>query len=393
MRALVWLLGLFSLAAGLAVLAEYNSAYVLIVTPPYRVQITMNLVVLLGVGGFALLYFLIRIALRTFALPATIAAWRQRKRRQDAAEALQAGSRLYLEGRYGQAYRQAEAAYEGGFAPRLAALLAAKAAQALREGEKRQLWLDRAAAHDGETDMARLMIEAEHAVADRDYDSAARLLDQMRDRGHRHIAALRLSLQTEQGRGRWDQVARIARQLRKYKALTAEQSAPLLRRALIEQLSDAQGDLEALLRLWNSIPDEDRLDSHLLQRAMPLFMAVGDQQIAVKAIEDGLAHEWDSDLAILYGRCRALDFRTQLSHCERWIVQHPKDAGLLLSLGRLCVRAQLWGKAQSYLEAPLSIIPSHAAHLELAQLAETLERPELAQRHYKAAAEIGAMQA
>lgn len=390
MRALLWLLGIFSVAVALAVAAAYNSAYLLLVMPPYRIQISLNLAVLLGVLGFVGLYALIRLVAHTLALPAAVEAWRQRTHRQAAADALQAGSRLYLEGRYGQAYRHAEAAYDGGFAPGLAALLAAKAAHALRESERRQQWLERAAAHDGETHMARLMVEAEQAVADRRYDIAALLLDQLRARGHRHIASMRLSLQTEQGRGRWDEVARIARQLRKYKALTAEQAAPLLRRALIEQLQDAEGDLEALHRLWNSIPADDRLDPHLLQRALPHFIAAGDQQMAAKVIEESLEREWEPDLVILYGRCRSLDLRTQLVTCERWLKAHPEDASLLLTLGRLCLRAQLWGKAQSYFEASLSLSPSRAAHLELARLAESLERIEEAHKHYKSAAELGA---
>jgi HemY protein len=50
----------------------------------------------------------------------------------------------------------------------------------------------------------------------------------------------------------------------------------------------------------------------------------------------------------------------------------------------------LWGKAQSYFEASLSQQASRAAHLELARLAERLERKEVAERHYREAAVLGA---
>ena len=55
---------------------------------------------------------------------------------------------------------------------------------------------------------------------------------------------------------------------------------------------------------------------------------------------------------------------------------------------------ELWGKAQSYLEASLSVDPQVGAHLALAHLFETLERRDEAQRHYRAAAEkmaVGAL--
>ncbi|MDQ8023870.1 MAG: heme biosynthesis HemY N-terminal domain-containing protein [Moraxellaceae bacterium] len=390
MRALFWLLGLFTFAVTLAVLSRYNSAYALLVLPPYRVQISMNLLALLTVAAFIGFYLLLRLIARTIELPGQVEAWRQRRRRQAAAEALQDGSRLYLEGRYGQAYRHAEAAYDGGFAPGLSALLAAKAAQALREPERRQQWLDRAAENDRDIHMARLMVETEHAVNDRRFDVAATLLEQLRNSGHRHIAALRLSLQTEQGRGRWEEVARIARQLRKYRALTPEQAAPLLRRAQQEQLREADGDLEALRRLWQSIPEEERQDPRFLVRALPLYIGAGDELLAVKAIESVLDKDWEPELAVLYGRCKSTDLRAQLATAERWLKAHPDDAGLLLTLGRLCLRAQLWGKAESYLEASLSMAPSRAAHLELARLAESLERHDKANQHFRAAAELGA---
>jgi HemY protein len=50
----------------------------------------------------------------------------------------------------------------------------------------------------------------------------------------------------------------------------------------------------------------------------------------------------------------------------------------------------LWGKAQSYLEAALSVEVSREAHLELAALADELGRADEANRHYRAAAQLSA---
>ena len=59
----------------------------------------------------------------------------------------------------------------------------------------------------------------------------------------------------------------------------------------------------------------------------------------------------------------------------------PRDAALLLVLGRLCARQGLWGKAQSYLEASIAIEPSWSAHHALAQLQEKLGNAEAAHSH------------
>ena len=62
------------------------------------------------------------------------------------------------------------------------------------------------------------------------------------------------------------------------------------------------------------------------------------------------------------------------------------DARLLDALGRMCLQQRLWGKAQSYLEASLAVEPTQQTHLELARLADQLERPEEANKHYRASA-------
>ncbi|HSD38101.1 MAG TPA: heme biosynthesis HemY N-terminal domain-containing protein [Rhodocyclaceae bacterium] len=390
LRALVWLLALFAAAVALVLASHYNAAYALFVWPPWRVQISINLLIVLLLVAFFLLYAVSRVVSETLRLPIEVQAWRAQRKRDNAIRMLNEAERFFMEGRFGQALKHAEMAVEVGAPQGLGALLAARSAQALREHDRRDRWLEVARSHDKDIRMARLMLEAEFAVADRRFDDAAIRLDELRLAGHRHIAVQRLALQTEQARGRWDEVARIARQLRKVRALSTEQAAPLVRRALIEQMREAEGELEPLQRVWNGITVEERRDVGLLLRAVPYLVASGDLVLGVTAIEEALEREWEPELAVLYGRCHTLNLHRQLVTAEGWLRQHPEDAGLLLTLARLCLRAQLWGKAQSYLEASLSLAPSRTAHLELAKLADSLGREEDAQRHYRAAAELGA---
>lgn len=389
MRVILWLLGLCVLAVGLTVAARYNEAYALLVWWPYRVQIAMNLLVLLLVAGFVIAYRLVRLVVRGMEMPGEVQAYRLRRRSEQAQRAMHEAERFFYEGRYGQAFRSAAQAYEGIARPGLAALLAARSAHAMHDTERRDAWLAHAAEYDGDIRMARLMSEAEMALSERRFDDAAHHLESLRASGHRHLAVLRLSLQTEQGRGRWAEVARLARTLRKHEALTQEQAAPLLRRAQLELLRDADGDLAALERVWQSIPAQERRDPGFLLRAVPHLIGAGDEKLGIEAIEEALKQDWEPELAILYGRCKSADLRAQLATTETWLKEHPEDAGLLLALGRLCLRGQLWGKAQSYFEASLSQQASRAVHLELARLAERLGRKEEAEHHYREAASLG----
>ena len=60
MKALLWLLALAALAVGLTVASRYSSGYVLVVVPPYRAELSVNLLVLLVIGGYLLFYLVTR---------------------------------------------------------------------------------------------------------------------------------------------------------------------------------------------------------------------------------------------------------------------------------------------------------------------------------------------
>ncbi len=388
MRGLLWLLGLFALAAALAVAGRYNEGYALLVWPPYRLQISLNLLILLLVGGFVALYTLSRVVARTMALPRAVQRYRERKSRERASQAIYDTVRLRIEGRFGQALKQATAAYEAGESPGLAALLAARAAHSLRDETRYRFWLGKAAEHDGEMRLARLMTEAKLAVEERRFDEAAERIADLQAGGQRHIAALRLALRTAQAKGNWSEAVRVVRQLVKVKALTAAQADPVKRRAHQEGLRQRAGDSLALMAYWNEVPRDEQRDARLVGELARALIAAGDSAAAQKAIEGQLALGWDSALADIYGRCEGGDVRGRLAKAEEWLKREPRDPLLLLTLGRLCVQSQLWGKAESYLDASLAIAPGWEAHVELAHLAERIGRTDDANVHYRAAAEL-----
>jgi len=82
----------------------------------------------------------------------------------------------------------------------------------------------------------------------------------------------------------------------------------------------------------------------------------------------------------------------RIERAETWLKEHPRDAALLLTLGRLCADRGLWGKAQSYLEASLAIEPTHSANLALARLNERLGNADAARRHYRESLDLALAQ-
>lgn len=390
MRTLIWLIGIFAVAVGVAMVAGLNDGYVLLVAPPWRVQLSLNLLVVILVVGFALVYALVRTFSRTLQLPGRVAQWRERRRRARAGRALNDSINALFEGRFSQSLKSASRAYETGEGSSIAALIAARAAHALQDEPRYREWLGHAAEHGAQGEVARLMTEAELAIEARQFDEAAAKLAALRASGNRHIAMLRLEAQVASALGRWEELVQTVRQLRKHKALTDEQAAPMLRRGHVERMRELAGDGNALVAYWKDIPSIELQDRGLIERVLPLLAAVGRGELARKQVERLLDERWDSGLARQYACCAVGegDVRACLQKAEGWLPKQPRDAGLLFALGQLCLNAQLWGKALSYLEASVQHGATVDAHLALAHLLEKLERTGDAQEHYRAAAEI-----
>jgi HemY protein len=386
-RALFWLLILAALAVGLALAARYNEGYVLLVLPPWRAEISLNLFLLLCAVGFFVIHLLARAVSHTLGLPRAVAEFRRRRREERSTQALRDAWRLLQEGRYGHAMRCAEKAATDDAAAGMLALAGWRAAHALRDTARSAEWAQRVRGHDRDgLQAARLMAEAEFALEERRFEDARDALRQFSASEGRHIAALRLSLRAEQGLGNWREVARLVRQLEKHQALTADQAAPIRSRALREALRSLREDPAGLMRYWRELDDGDRAEPALALEAARALVAAGDCREAQRVIEDALDEHWDSTLVLAYADCRGGDVLGRIAHAEKWLHQHPRDEALLLTLGRLCREQQLWGKARSFLETSIAVRPTRAAHIDLAQLLDQLQESALAERHYRAAA-------
>lgn len=393
MKALLWFLALFALAAALVLGARLNDGYVLLVLPPWRAELSLNLFGLALLAVLAAGYLLLRMLSAALALPTEVRAYRARRSRERAVAVFQDAVRLLFEGRFGQALKKASEAHAAGTAPGLSALIAARAAQRLREPEKQQGWLTRAKLDDPRTDAATLMLEAEMMNEEHRYADALVALERLQQRQGRHIAALRLELRARQGVGDWDGVLKLLRQLDKRAALPAEMVRGVRDKAHQAKIAQLIGEPGRLLAYLQGLPAGERGPRVVLAAAPALLQPealTAAQAIIEETLEAAGDDGWLPELAELYGRLDGGDQTARIARAGQWLRRHPDDARLLLGLGGMCRRQRLWGKAQNYLEASLSVEPTRAAHLELARLMELLERADEANRHYRAAALLDA---
>lgn len=389
MKYLIWILLLFAAAVAL-VTASHNPAYVLLVYPPYRIELSLTLFIVLLLLLFVSGYGLLRLVFAVVQLPAYVRRFRLERAQGKARQLLDDALGAFFEGHYAAAEKAAARAMELGDASALHPIIAARSAHELREYEKRDAYLSAAEGKAAGDATMRLMATAKFMLDQRDPRGALHALHELRDGGAKaHPGVLSLELKAQQQAGNWDEVLNVLGQLEKSQSIDVTTAEQLRQQAWLEKIRQ-QDDLMGLTDCLANIPAAFKRRGRIAVTAAHALIRLGGCQLAQQLLSDSLNAQWDSELVALYGDCQSGDVIAQIRQAEKWLNQHQNDAGLLLSLGKLCLHQKLWGKAQNYLDASISVSPSHAAYQALGQLAEQSGRADEALRYYQRAAEMKA---
>ncbi|SEO00373.1 HemY protein [Duganella sp. CF517] len=377
-------------AIGIAVTARFNPGNVVLFYPPHRIDMSLNFFCVLAAALFVFLYAVIRALRATLKMPAKVALYRQQKRERDGNKGLREALKALFEGRFGHAEKAAIRASELPENAGVAALIGARAAHRMRQGARRDQWLAKLN-DDNVMKTARLMTMTELLVDDHQPEAALDAVRELNASGTRHIHALQWSLKAQQQAKNWPEVLRLVRSLDKHRALHPALSARLRELAYADMLSDHTNDAESLQRVWATVPNADRVKPYVACLAATAFNARGLHDEARRVAEESLAADWDERVIRAYREAAApagsAALLAQIEACEKWLHTRPTDAELALTLGSLCLKQKLWGKAQRYLEQALSDASDprmvRESHLKLAQMHEALQQQEEAANHYR----------
>lgn len=383
MRWLISLLIVAVLAVALAMAGRYDPGYVVLVYPPWRMEISfisfVLMVVALVVGGVVLL----RLALLTLNLPRIVREQRERRAAKKRDENFVGGLRAYTEYRYQDA-EQSLGQWDGDEARLgLARVLAARAAQEMRAFPQRERHIQDATGHGAE--LAAQLFEAEAQLGIKDASAALVAINRAKEIAPQHTALLRLELKARQLIGQWDEVDKLLDALARSNALESGVAIQVRRKSYAENLKRRAEDDRALLEYWKKIPADFKADDFVARAAARSFMQRGGHDTALDVLESALNRAWHEDLVALYGEVRGSSPTRQIEQAEKWLHAQPRDAQLLLTLAQLCSVQELWGKAQSYLEASLAIAPSVEGHIRMAELRTQSGQPGEACQHYQKA--------
>ncbi len=428
MRAALWLVALFAVAVAVALFAGNNQAAVTLFWPPYRVDLSLNFVLLLVIGLFVLIHLALRGLAAVFSLPTQARRWRAQQKERAMYAALMDSLAHLLAGRFIRATRSADSALQqekgldmlvnelgadSGHAPQravqlraLAHLVAAESAHALQNRALRDQHLEQALQQPMQRQVVELregieLRAARWALDDREPAAALARLGQLPMGVARRTLALRLRLRAARLANQTRDALETARLLSKHGAFSAPATKSIVRGLALELLNAAH-DPQQMLRAWSSLdPAERAMPEIAVQAASRLLMLGGDATQArqwagpawdefVRA-ESALAEDLQVRLVQTLERSMDTLDAAWLGRLEEGLQARPRDAKLQYVAGMACLKRQLWGKAQQLLsQAVLGLKDAglqRRAWRALAQLAEERGDTAAAQQAYRRLAE------
>ncbi|HHI77618.1 MAG TPA: heme biosynthesis protein HemY [Gammaproteobacteria bacterium] len=386
----IWLVVLAG--AVLGVVVAHDAGYVLLSFGHWTVEMSLALLVLLLALLFGGLYFLIRLMVRTRRLPGDLRDWKQRRGARKAQEAMTRGLLEMSEGNWRAAEKRLVRHAEQSETPLLNYLAAARAAQLQGAHDRRDAYIRLAHEHMPSADVAVSLTQAELQLADNQLEQALATLRHLRQVAPRHTYVLRLLRRLYEQLGDWEHLRELIPELRRAKVVPPEELRALEIRTHRKLLENAflSTDARDLDRAWAAVPKAIRSDPGLVGDFAGYLEERGRDEEAEKLLRAALRQGWDEHLVELYGLLDSPHPGHQLARMEKFLKEHPDDPVLLLTLGRLSMRARLWGKARAYLEASIARGGPVDAYRELARLLEHMgEEAEALQVYRKALAGSG----
>ena len=379
-RLLLTVLVALLLGTALALGLQYDLGYIRVSYGHYLVEtnawIGLALFLTLVVASVFVLDLLRRFRRRSGDLIGWLARGSERRARHRTTKGLLA----LAEGNWPRARKLLTSAAERADTPLINYLAAAQAAFEAGDHDAVDELLRKAYESTPGSDLAVGITQAQLQLAGNRLEEALATLLRLRKQSPHHPFVLKLLKNTYLKLEDWKALAKLLPDLEKRNVMSDGEFHALQREVwhnLLEQAAqdcerrrreDPQASLEPLTRLWDELPGFLRRDEHAIRDYARLLAKLGDEPQAETLLRKVLRNHWSDELINLYGRIRGQKPDEQLLLAEQWLKDRPNNAELLLALGRLSLRNELWGKAKEYFETSLRLRRSREALAELSRL-------------------------
>lgn len=292
----------------------------------------------------------------------------------------------YIEGNWKPALKQLTRTAAKADEPLLNYIAAASSAFEMGDDQRGNELLAKADKSRSGAELAITLTQARYQLRNNKHEQCAATLERARKLAPRHPLVLNLQRQVYMALHDWTALEAILPQLERYKIVEGESLNAIKKQlymALLRQAEQGDAGREQLRARWQRLPGMWQQNVDLILAYCDALLRQGDNVEAELLLRKNLQRNWDDRLIERYGVVEGRDTNRQLLEAESWLKERPGNAQLLLSLGRLALRNQLWGKARDYFSSSLKIKGSAGAYAEMARLLAHLGEHEKSTEYYQ----------
>ena len=350
----------------------------------------MLLLILIIFGGIWGGIRLLRILLGASTI---IYPWSDTARKKRARHLSTKGLAEFTHGHWKKAERLLAQAAENGESPLINYLAAARAAHESGNTEASSEYLRHADHKAPGAEIAIGITQAQLQLSGGQLEQALATLTHLHKKVPNHAYILKLLKQAYTRLNDWQAIAKLLPQLKKHKVVDENQYRDIEKQvfeALFEQAykqGRSQNSIDQKIRpankVWNSLSAQQRRNPLMLFRYTHSLVLLGAEDKAERLLRENLSKHYSTSLIRLYGVIKGKDTNKQLLTAESLLSERTNDPELLLTLGRLAMRNELWGKAREYFEASLRLRKCIDVYNELGRLLAHLDEHEKSSRYFR----------
>ncbi|MBQ0747620.1 MAG: heme biosynthesis protein HemY [Marinobacter sp.] len=388
-RLLLIVLFALLIGTGLSLGLQYDLGYIRISLGQYLIETNFWVGLALLIALVALIVLTIGMIRRMRQGGGLVANWVSRGKERRARRRTTQGLLALAEGNWPRARKMLTSGAGNADTPLINYLAAAQAAFECGDHQAVDELLRKAYESTPGSDMAVGITQAQLQLAGNRQEQALATLVRLRKQSPHHPFVLKLLKNTYLRLEDWRELAKLLPELRKRSVLPENELGELERQVWHNLLERAAEDcrrqqkenpntsLEPLTRLWDELPGFLRRDEKTIGDYARLLANLGDEEQTETLLRKVLHNHWSDDLVNLYGRIEGRKPDEQLLAAEQWLKDRPNNAELLLALGRLSLRNELWGKAREYFETSLRLRRSREGLAELSRLSAHMGDEEM----------------
>lgn len=257
-------------------------------------------------------------------------------------------------------------------------LTAARAADLQGTAQRRDEWLVRALEVSADRRAPALIMQAEVHLKHKQLQAALATLEQLEATNEQNARGLLLLARVYRQTGDWQKLQALEPRLRSTRGITTAMADETVAQVHLDRLKAAGSkcDLAELRAAWKETSKSLAKHPEIVVTYARASMACDDHEAAEAALRDCINKQWNEAAVLAYGELETDEPLKTLDRAEAWLPDHSDDAALLFACAQLAARAELYGKARSFLETSIAIRPRLEAYQLLASLLEQLGERE-----------------